>query len=680
MTEQNAATETLRCALWYIKAGWEIFPVKPSDKTPLVKWAEEATRNEKTVREWINRWPNMNIGVATGKRSGFFALDIDAGHGGEESLLALVAEYGKIPDTNVSLTGGGGQHYLFVHPGGEIRNSAGKFPGIDVRGDGGYIVVPPSLHPSGRRYMWEESSKPGHVPMGRAPQWVLDTFQTKSQPKPAPAQQADSRYVVGGRNAALTSLAGTMRRRGMSETAILAAITSENEARCTPPLDAAEVAQIVKSVCRYEPTAQPEAAQPAERMRIEVEYLLVSAAYHAPDAARELIWMKPELILDAQARKFWSLLMSGLSATDAAVEAGILDQLTKYKSDTARIGEYANTIARMGYLSVVNASYSDIKRFSDAGDVGKVQQIIRQLNDQSPITTKKPKTSTDGLLDLISAIQEEGKTIVKTRVGNFDEQTGGLGLGDVSVWAARPSVGKSTLAFQIARNAASDGERAMFFSLEMLGRHLWAKAACGIAEVSWGDVLSKRISAEKREYIIGTVIPDLITAYDDRLTIVDDVWRVEDIQRMVMQGAPSLVVIDHLGFVIGGDDKSLVNRLGEVMKEFKKLAKLANCHIMILCQLSRGVESRDNKRPTLSDLRDSGHIEQDADMVITMYRADYYEEKGTRDRYNETELIVRKNRNGESGFTVLQYYDMLQQWFYRQSDTPVVTVKLNQGV
>ena len=135
-----------------------------------------------------------------------------------------------------------------------------------------------------------------------------------------------------------------------------------------------------------------------------------------------------------------------------------------------------------------------------------------------------------------------------------------------------------------------------------------------------------------------------------------------------MQKQPDLVIIDHLGFV---DEKaeSVVAQLGNVTKWAKRLAKKSNSHVMVLHQLSRDVEKRDKKEPQLSDLRDSGHVERDADIVLMPYRPSYYAENPAPVRYSETQMFVRKNRENPIGAVGL-YMDMKQQWFYRREEMP----------
>ena len=158
-------------ALAYARRGIPVFPCEPGGKRPLTRsgfW--EATGGEHTVRAWWRRWPDANVGVPTGKRSGLLVLDVDPDDGGAEALAELERTQGALPNTTRARTGGGGVHVYFRYPGGgdeEVRNSASWVgPGLDVRGEGGYVLVPPSRTEAS--YGWAGSS-----PLVPAPDWLL---------------------------------------------------------------------------------------------------------------------------------------------------------------------------------------------------------------------------------------------------------------------------------------------------------------------------------------------------------------------------------------------------------------------------------------------------------------------------------------------------------------------------
>lgn len=177
MTQEQKESESnarLKAAIKYLKRGWSIVAVAPRAKRPIVRWEpfQHKLPSERQLRGWFTRWPDANLAVVTGEVSGLVVLDIDPRHGGKESLDALELRHGKLPATIESITGGGGRHIYFAHPGHEMRNRVGMMPGIDLRGDGGTIVLPPSIHPSGKRYRWKRGHAPGDRPLVPLPAWL----------------------------------------------------------------------------------------------------------------------------------------------------------------------------------------------------------------------------------------------------------------------------------------------------------------------------------------------------------------------------------------------------------------------------------------------------------------------------------------------------------------------------
>ena len=196
-------SERLEAALYLVSRGGKVFPLqgvtpnasgrlvctcgKPdcedAGKHPLGKLAPrgltQATNHERVVRTWFTTAPYANIGLVTGST---IVLDVDPRHGGDESLRVLEEEHGALPETCRSLTGGGGEHIFFRPPAGvEIRNSAGDLaPGLDIRGAGGYIVAPSSLHESGRTYEWSVDHHPDEVAPAPMPAWMVAAL---AQPK-----------------------------------------------------------------------------------------------------------------------------------------------------------------------------------------------------------------------------------------------------------------------------------------------------------------------------------------------------------------------------------------------------------------------------------------------------------------------------------------------------------------
>lgn len=177
-------------------------------------------------------------------------LDIDPRHSGDVSLQQLVEAHGALPDTPTVRTGGGGSHHYFSVPEG-FKSTTGRIVGIDVKAERGYVVAPPSVHASGATYVWDEGRDLIQTPIAEFPAWLVDALQAKS-PESATARRVESQVTVGSRNATLTSLAGTLRRRGLNAASLEATLLTLNQEQCVPPLEDAEVRGIARSVSRYE--------------------------------------------------------------------------------------------------------------------------------------------------------------------------------------------------------------------------------------------------------------------------------------------------------------------------------------------------------------------------------------------------------------------------------------------
>ena len=179
-TEGAREGEMLEAALGYARSGWPVFPVwHPTEnggcscpsgldcpspaKHPMgdlvPRGLKHATTDPDIIRAWWTRRPQANIGMATGRRSGVVVIDVDLDKGGFETLAALIHQHEEWPVTPAVRTGGGGLHFFFCYPeGAKIRNDAGRKlgPGLDVRGEGGYVLLPPSTHATRRIYEWQE--------------------------------------------------------------------------------------------------------------------------------------------------------------------------------------------------------------------------------------------------------------------------------------------------------------------------------------------------------------------------------------------------------------------------------------------------------------------------------------------------------------------------------------------
>ena len=169
---------TVAAALVYAAAGWPVLPVAAYGKHPLVPHGvHDASVDPARIRRWWRRWPDAGVGIATGGRSGLAIIDVDVKAGGRVSLVGLRAGRGGLPFTILAHTGGGGVHLYYRQPAGvrvpntvgRLPNVDGPLPGIDLRGDGGYVVAPPSGHASGRPYRWATRQPAALAPL---PRWL----------------------------------------------------------------------------------------------------------------------------------------------------------------------------------------------------------------------------------------------------------------------------------------------------------------------------------------------------------------------------------------------------------------------------------------------------------------------------------------------------------------------------
>jgi hypothetical protein len=244
----------LQAALQLAERGMWIFPCRPHDKRPATaRGLTDATTNPEVIERWWRKQPNCNIGLATGAMSGVMVVDIDDVNA-EAELRKLERQNCELPATVESLTARG-RHLFFRMPEREVRNSASKLaPGIDVRGDGGYVVAPPSLHPSGKRYCWSVDS--ANV-FADVPDWLLDMITAPSN-RDAAVTATEWRDMVrdgigeGCRNDGIARLVGHLLHRRVDPEMTLELALAFNDARCRPPLRRAEVVTVVDSIAALE--------------------------------------------------------------------------------------------------------------------------------------------------------------------------------------------------------------------------------------------------------------------------------------------------------------------------------------------------------------------------------------------------------------------------------------------
>jgi hypothetical protein len=254
---KTLAKSPLDFALEHARAGIPVFPVKRSDKRPLTRHGfKDATTDVQQIEAWARKYPDANWAMPTGGASGITVLDVDPRHGGDESLKRLLAEHGGFEATKVIKTGGGGLHFYFRHTPG-LRNSASLLaPGLDIRADGGYVVIEGSIHASGGTYSVLYGEPEGEMPRWMNAKLVGAGTTAKPSSNARKTKWFGLSVVIpeGSRTDNLfRSVAAPMRGAGASQNEILAGLQEAN-ARCSPPLPMNELVKMAASVTRrYQP-------------------------------------------------------------------------------------------------------------------------------------------------------------------------------------------------------------------------------------------------------------------------------------------------------------------------------------------------------------------------------------------------------------------------------------------
>jgi replicative DNA helicase len=341
--------------------------------------------------------------------------------------------------------------------------------------------------------------------------------------------------------------------------------------------------------------------------------------------------------------------------TISAVNIDIYAQLLLRKSRDRQLIQWGQSIVALGHQS--HLTNEEITDSITEGFNRIVNLSARAQGDLTAMST----IASDGYAALAKLMQEGRPPGLLTGCTDLDAMTNGYQRGSLAIVAGRPSMGKSALAFQQAFSMARQGLSVAVFSLEMSQESIFFRALASESNVAAGDIKSGRISDRDWEKIGQCYgeFPDLPIYIDDSTVSVLDIQnRIERLQQRT--GKPvDAVVIDYLGLMKGiGNDPN--REISNISRSLKAMAKKYNIPVILLSQLNRSVESRSDKRPMMADLRDSGALEQDADLVIALYRDEYYN-KETVDR-NVAELLILKHRNGPVGTVKMLFEPMFTRF------------------
>lgn len=342
----------------------------------------------------------------------------------------------------------------------------------------------------------------------------------------------------------------------------------------------------------------------------------------------------------------------------------ILD-LASYTPTSANIEQYASIVKEKSTLrrliSASNAIISDAYAEGDEVDniVDRSEKLILSIGENSQ--SNKPREMKEIVAEAFEKVvqlSEEKREIVGLPTGyiDLDRMTSGFQPDQLIILAARPSVGKTAFALNIAQNVGTKSKvPVVIFSLEMGAVDLVFRMICAEGNIHASNLKTGQLTEEEwKSFTVATdTLKDAPIFIDDSAGIKVSEIRAK-CRRLKQENQDlGLIVIDYLQLIEGTGKENRQQEVSEISRQLKKLAKELSCPIIALSQLSRGLEQRQNKRPILSDIRESGSIEQDADIVAFLYREDYHQQEGDEDEGhdddmpdNTVEVILAKNRSG----------------------------------
>ncbi|PIE45453.1 MAG: replicative DNA helicase [Gammaproteobacteria bacterium] len=388
-------------------------------------------------------------------------------------------------------------------------------------------------------------------------------------------------------------------------------------------------------------------------------------------------------VIDALRRRDELELIGGESYIIAIVErtlssanVGIYARLVRDKSILRQLISTSSEISELSYFP----GQHETKTVLDMAEQ-KVFNIAEQYETNAREGFVHVKQLAAKVIEKIQLLSKtEGRvTGIPTGWKDFDERTSGLQSGDLVVVAARPAMGKTAFCLNIATNVAiGSGVNVAFFSLEMPSEQLVMRMMASLGQINQGNLRTGKLTNNEWAKIKNPV-QLLSTAplfIDDNPGLSPTELRAK-CRRLVRENGPlGLIIVDYLQLMeVKGSNESRVNQVSEISRSLKMLAKEFDCPVIALSQLNRSLEQRPNKRPIMSDLRESGAIEQDADIVTFIYRNAVYAKDedagGQQDR--TAEIIIGKQRNGPIGTVKLTFmgeYTRFDDYAAMPDDTP----------
>jgi replicative DNA helicase len=356
-----------------------------------------------------------------------------------------------------------------------------------------------------------------------------------------------------------------------------------------------------------------------------------------------------------------------------------LNSLAQYVPSAANIRRYAEIVRERAILRKLISASDDIatQAFNPKGKpvaniLDEAEQKIFNIGEEGSRMKQGFQSMDTLVVDLLDRVQDMADnpndiTGVPTGFIDLDRMTAGLQPGDLIVLAARPSMGKTAFAINIAEHVAlNEGLPVAVFSMEMGAAQLAVRIVGSIGRINQGHLRTGKLTDDEWPRLTEAIerLRTVSLHIDETPGLTPGELRA-NARRLARQcGKLGLIVVDYLQLMSGSSADGGDNRateLGEISRGLKMLAKELQCPVIALSQLNRSVEQRTDKRPMMSDLRESGAIEQDADIIMFIYRDEYY----TKDACKEpgvAEIIIGKQRNGPTGTVKLAFMNMLTRF------------------
>ena len=387
-------------------------------------------------------------------------------------------------------------------------------------------------------------------------------------------------------------------------------------------------------------------------------------------ADHQLIWRGISQLIGANQPCDFVTLTEHLRARNELEEAGGLAYLGSLANDTpsaANVKAYADIVRERSVLRNLVAAGGDIAELGFRPDGREISELI-DLSEQKvfAIRERGARSKTD-YFDMATVLDDiHGRILdmqnvrrkvtgLETGFKDFDDRTTGLGAGDLMILAARPSMGKTSLATNIAEHVAFDLNLPVaIFSMEMSAEQVGFRIISSRSGIPMQQLRTGNLGDVEMDALTHT-----IKRLHDAPLFIDETGGLSPMElrakarRLAARKGLSLLVVDYIQLMqVPGKGDNRVQEISEISRQLKSLAKELKIPIIALSQLNRGVENRDEKRPRMADLRESGGIEQDADLVVFIYRHWVYDKNADE---SAAELIIAKQRNGPLGKIDLQF-------------------------